>query len=522
MRVVSVAEMRELERRAFDAGTPEAELQRRAGAAVADTIVRIRRSTGSVVALVGPGNNGRDAWVAAERLRAFGWDACLHLTPRHALTDAELHTFERQGGRVVEQQAARLAESIRLALERCSVAVDGLLGIGALGPPRPPLIDVIEEVNAWRARTPDPIVVAVDTPSGLDADTGIAPGAVMRADVTVVLGGAKRGLLTPAAAQHTGQLVFADIGIADGPDGATEVVTDASVRGALAATPPDAHKGALGRLLVVAGSERYVGAANLVCAAGLRAGAGIVTLACPRWLRDVVAGGLPELTYLPLPDGGPAIEPDRCAALILDALPSFNALALGPGLSTEGGVGAFVESALRGRGRRTIPAVVDADGLNALAARTGWTEWIGPDVVMTPHRGELRRLAPQTDTADNNVDTTPWEAVRPLARAWGVTLVLKGAFTAIGSDDRAWVHAKPNPALATAGTGDVLTGIVGGLLARGMQPAEAARLAVWVHGTAGDLAGRGRPAGGLAASDLLAEIPLALAEALPKGAARRV
>ena len=508
MRVVSVGQMRELERLTFAAGVSEDELQRRAGSAVADAVVRLGAHGMSAVALVGPGNNGRDAWIAAERLRAAGWDSALYLTPRHAVTDGELAAFTAEGGRLFGHAGAD-AGGVSEALEGAVVVVDGLLGIGGRGPLRPPLSHVAEAVNAAHHKNPELLIVAVDAPSGVDADTGASEGVAIRADATVVLGGAKRGLLTPEALQYTGRLIFADIGIVDACPEAPKLLTRDSVRGTLSAPAPDAHKGTFGRLLVVAGSERYVGAAYLVCAAAVRAGAGIVTLASPRWLRDVISARLPEITYLPLPDAGPAGAPHKSAETILGELEGFSAMAIGPGLSTDGGVVEFVEAILRRRAERPLPTVVDADGLNALARLDGWPKWIGDGVVMTPHLGELRRLAPDADAA-----VAPWDTVARLSSIWPSTLVLKGPFTAIGHGGSAWVHALPNPGLATGGTGDVLTGIIGGLVARGVAPERAARLGVWVHGGAGALAASGRSAGGVMASDLIFGISGSLAETL--------
>lgn len=509
MRIVSVPEMRELERLTFDSGIPEAELQRRAGAAVAQAIAELLPSPGFALALVGSGNNGRDAWIAAEGLQRRGWGVSLYLTPSHTITDEEIDALEAAGGRVFRCVEADIAGALAAVFEGVTVAIDGLLGIGAGGAPRPPLAEIIETLNARRAADPMLTVVAVDSPSGVNADTGEAPGPAVRADATVVLGGAKRGLLSTVAAPYIGRLVFADIGIVDGPVVAPQVLTAPSVRGLLAPRPPDAHKGTFGRLLVVSGSDQFVGAAYLVCAAAARAGAGVVTLAAPRWLRDVVAGRLAEVTYLPLPDGGPGAEPAASAERVAAELDRFQALAIGPGLSTEGGVPEFVEAILRTRAERGTPAVLDADALNILARIPGWADWIGDGVALTPHAGELGRLATDIEPGE-----APWEVAQRLARNWRVTLVLKGPFTAIGSPRGAWVQAAPNPALATAGTGDVLAGIIGGLLARGMEVDAAARLGVWAHSRAAERAARGYEAGGMLASDLLAEVPPALAQSV--------
>jgi NAD(P)H-hydrate epimerase len=507
MRVVSVEEMRALEAATFAAGTSEAELQQRAGRGVAEAILKLRPEARSALALVGPGNNGRDAWIAAATLLARGWDAGLYLTPRHAITPQELRGFAGAGGWICRHPEGEDEIVLASMLARIDVAIDGLLGIGARGALRPPLDGIGAALNAVQRDRGRPFVVAVDNPSGLDADSGEVAGIAVRADATVVLGAAKRGLLTPGAVPYTSRLVFADIGVVDGPADSPEIVDVPGLRGLLPKRPADAHKMNFGRLLVVAGSERYVGAAYLTCAAAVRAGAGVVTLAAPRWLRNVVAARLAEITYLPLPDAGLAVAPEESAARILAELEGYRALALGPGLSLEGGVGHAVEMILRERADRSLPAVIDADGINALAERPDWPSWIGERVVLTPHTGELRRL-----TGKDAEDGQPaWEHARQLADAWRVVLVLKGPFTAIGGAGRVWVHVGPNPAMATAGTGDVLTGLIGGLLAQGISPAEAARLGVWAHGQAGSVAAEGRKAGGLMASELLDGIPSALA-----------
>lgn len=515
MRIVSVDQMRELERRTFAQGLSEDELQRRAGSEVARVVAALRTEPGTALALVGTGNNGRDAWIAAERLLERRWGAALYLCPRHSIADRELHHFEALGGRLFWCAPEDVEGSLSRAAQGASVILDGLLGIGARGAPRAPLDGIIQALNAQRAKDQSLCVVAVDNPSGLDPDTGTAAGVVIIADVTIVLGGLKRGLVNAPATKFTGELRLGEIGVVDGPPGAPEVLSPATLQGLLPPRPVDAHKGTFGRLLVVAGSEQYVGAAYLVCGAAVRSGAGIVTLAAPRWLRDVVAARLPEITYLPLPEGGPAGDGPACIERISSRLKSFDALAIGPGLSTEGTVPELVESVLKLAGEIGIPAAVDADALNVLASRPGWTDWIARNLVLTPHPGELARLlggaAPASEPA--------WELARRLGEEWGLTVALKGALTAIGSPQGAWVHPHPNPGLATAGTGDVLTGIIGGLLARGMDPTTAARLGVWVHGRAGSVATAGLAGGGLAASDLLREIPGALAEVVKVRAA---
>lgn len=495
--------MRALERATFDAGTSEAELQWRAGNAVASAILQrwpqLRRAT----AFVGTGNNGRDAWIAAQCLLDAGWEARLYLCPGHAISDDELGSFQGLGGEAVWHREGDLQGGIAAALAGVQLVIDGMLGIGARGIPREPLASVIEELNSRRHTDAVLRVISVDVPSGLEPDTGGGGPPIVKADFTVVLGAMKQGLLTARAAQFAGELVPADIGVVAGPEGAPELLAVDTVRGILPARSADAHKGSFGRLLVVAGSEPYVGAALLVCSAAVRSGVGLVTLAAPRWLRAIVAPRLPEITYLLLSDNGAAWDPGPCVEQVVARLPSYSALAIGPGLTTEGGVPDVVEAILRVAAEKAIPTVVDADGLNVLAARPGWPAWIGPRTVFTPHLGELSRLTGETIHGDG----APWALAGSLAREWGITLVIKGPYTAIGSAEGTWVHARPNPSLATAGTGDVLTGIIGGLLARGLSPLDAARAGVFVHGEAAARCSAGLTGGGMAASDLLGEIP---------------
>jgi NAD(P)H-hydrate epimerase len=371
------------------------------------------------------------------------------------------------------------------------------------------LADLIDVVNQTRAQRDNLWVLAVDVPSGLDADTGLPSASTVFADATVMLGGAKQGLLLPSAFPYTGTLLFADIDVVDGPIWAPRILYRESAQGLAARPAGDAHKGTFGRLLVVAGSELYVGAALLTCAAAARSGAGIVTLAAPGWLRNIAASRAPEVTFLSLPDG----RSDEAAATALDAIAShlagFTALAIGPGLSMDPYTLTLVEGVLRERARLAIPTVVDADALNALAQIDGWARWSGENLVLTPHPGEFARLAPHRDDG-----SPPWRQARVGAEEWGVTLVLKGACTVIADPSEVWVHARPNPALATGGTGDVLTGMVGGLLAQGLEPSEAARLAVWAHGEAARRARHGSLDRGLLPSDLLGEIPEALGTVL--------
>jgi NAD(P)H-hydrate epimerase len=486
MLVVSVAEMRAAEAAALAAGISEARLQARAGAAVAAHTQKLRPD-GLVTVLVGVGNNGRDAWVAACALGRVGREVRLYLAPRHALTEGEIRAIEGLGGQVLLHSGADTLEKLARWLEDSAVAVDGLLGIGAHGAPRPPLADIARTLNAVRTSVGSRLrVLAVDVPSGIDADSGAAEGECVQADVTVVLGGLKQGLLRFPAAARAGVLLAGDIGLPPVEQVTPSIRTldrglvmpDAPRR------PVEGHKGSFGRVVVVGGSRDYYGAPYLAGAAALRSGCGLLAFAVAPPLQAVLAGLLPEATYLVLPDNAPVDRTSKAAATVLQALRDAQALLIGPGLGRSEGAMQLVESIVVEREPNSagVPAVIDADALFALAQRPALLDYLGPGVVLTPHHGEMARLTGQETGA---IAASPWDVARDAARRWGAVVVLKGPFTVVAvPSGEAWVWPRANPALATGGTGDVLAGTIAGLLAQGLDAAAAARVSVYVHATA--------------------------------------
>lgn len=520
MFLVTVAEMRAAEAAAVAAGITEAELQTRAGASVADH-AREMRPGGLITVLVGVGNNGRDAWVAACELARAGRPVRLYLAPRHALADSELGTLARLGGRILLHAGGETLDELARWLADSALAIDGLLGIGAHGAPRPPLADIARTLNGARSQGGASLrVLAIDVPSGVDADTGAAEGECVQADATVVLGALKQGLLRFPAADRAGVLVLGDIGLPVAAALATlpiRTLDRALVLPDVPRRPMEGHKGTFGRVVVVGGSRDYYGAPYLAGAAALRSGCGLLTFAAAPPLQAALAGLLPEATYLTLPDGAPADSPSESATTIGAVLTDAQALLIGPGLGRSEGAIQLIESILRGRGRNFpgVPAVIDADALFALATRRALLDRLGPGVVLTPHHGEMARL---TGQAVADVAASPWDVARETARRWGAVIVLKGPFTVTAvPSGQAWVWPRANPALATGGTGDVLAGTIAGLLAQGLDAATAARVGVYVHAIAAlaHLAAAGMDL--LLASDL----PLAIARELGRLRAER-
>ncbi|HEX2924394.1 MAG TPA: NAD(P)H-hydrate dehydratase, partial [Chloroflexota bacterium] len=391
------------------------------------------------------------------------------------------------------------------------VVVDGLLGIGIHGTVREPMAGIVTAAGAEAAENRVP-VVAVDLPSGIDADSGEVAGVALRADYTISLGCVKAGLLRFPAAEYVGTLIPVGIGLPAGIDSdiRVELLTAADVAPLIPPRPLNGHKGTFGRVLLVAGSSNFVGASYLAGAAAARSGCGLVTLAVPEWQRAALVPLLPEATYIPLLDGKEAQQGANLRA-VMDTLPACNALAIGPGLGQGDGIVELVLGVLEGnRGGPKVRAVVDADGLNALATVDRWWERIGAGNVVTPHPGEMSRLVgiPTVEVNANRVDVA-----LDAARRWGQVVVLKGAFTVVADPDgAAWINPAAMPALGSGGTGDVLTGLLAGLMAQGASPLDAARAAVYLHTAAAELTLASSATDRLLASDLLTSIPRAICD----------
>jgi NAD(P)H-hydrate epimerase len=493
MRLLTGDEMRACDREAIDdLGIPAALLMEHAGRAVADSVAALASPGAEIAVVCGSGNNGGDGYVCARWLRERGHDATVYLSaPSAKLSpEAALHQklYLHLGGRLVMiGDAAELAAALP-SLRRAAVLVDALLGTGLATDVRPHQAAVIEALNAAPG-----VRVAVDIPSGLDADTGHPRGVAVRADHTVTLGFAKVGMAGDPGFLHTGQLTVADIGIPRSlGERATAWLADAAeLRALVPALAPTAHKGTRGHVLVVAGSAGKGGAALLASSAALRAGAGLVTLATDPQLAHTLEGQVPEVMVV-------AAAPQNLAALAAGK----RALAVGPGISTDPAYGISLLAALA---QLAVPAVLDADCLNHLARAT---DLASPHPrVLTPHPGEAARLL-RVSVAEIQRDRVA--AAREIARRAQAVCVLKGARTVSAHPDgRVSLNPTGNPGLGTGGTGDVLTGVIAALLAAGLGPWDAARLGVFAHGRAGDLAAAKVGRVGFLARDVAALLPQA-------------
>jgi NAD(P)H-hydrate epimerase len=470
-------------------------LQQRAGKAVAEEAHKLVSPDQRVVVYVGHGNNGRDGAVAAEWLLDHGTLADLVLAPRHAVTSEELARLRAKGAMTLPPEGARGV------LASAGLAIDAITGIGITGALRDPLASMAAQLNAARDHLH---VLALDLPSGIDADTGEVPGEAVWADTTVTLGAVKQGLLRFPAAERVGRLIARDIGIPPAPNTTLpyDVLDEAALAALIPARPLDAHKYRFGRVLVIAGSDHFLGAPVLCAGSAARVGAGLITVASTRDVRLNVAHHLPEVTF-----SQSDVDPRDASIQALEPYLANHTVVIGPGLGREAGITRFVEAVLRAP--RSHGLVIDADGLVALSEIAGWPALLDANTVLTPHSGELARLVGHELDESEPV----WVRAGRLAQEWGCVLVAKGPFTCVAAPDgRVDVWPRANPALATGGTGDVLAGATAGLLAQGLPAWDAARLAVGVHGLAAERIVRGRGWRTLLASDLFYELPVALAE----------
>lgn len=513
MKIVSVEQMIKVERAANQSGISYGAMMEKAGMGVADWVYSHLEYRRGVVGLVGSGNNGGDTLIALTGLAARGLRTLAFLVrPREA--DSLVEKYLSSGGAVVDLTEARNLALFKASLGSGTVLLDGMLGTGFHLPLRGALLEVMTDVQRIVQQVEDVQVIAVDCPSGVDCDTGAVSEACLAASHTLTMAAVKQGLLKPPANSFTGAIDLVDIGIGEIEPylGETlpEMIDSTAARERLPERPASGHKGTFGTALILAGSRPYTGAAYLAGKAAYLAGCGLVNLATLSEVQQSLSGRLIEAVWTLLPGlaDGYGYDP-KGVRIAVEALNKADSLALGPGWGLDAGNQAFL-AALLSLIERDLPTVFDADGLKLLAEIPDWWQKIPEHTILTPHPGEMAIL---TGRSISEIQNDRWELARHYAKEWGVTLVLKGALTAIGtSEGNLFISPVSDSALGTAGSGDVLTGILGGLLAQGVSAQNAAVLGVWLHGLAGQAAhaALGGPES-VTALDILNAIPKALA-----------
>jgi len=541
-KIVTVEQMRAVEQAADAKGHTYAAMMEHAGAAVAERVLELVEGNPEprIAILVGPGNNGGDGLVAGRRLLEAlprAQVGAFLLKPRDDSDDVFVRAREA-GVFIADADNDRAAgyRGLQQLVSSADVLIDALFGTSLRLPikgepakvlqaahkalalrradrPQRPFVTPARPSEGDTSRPAGPVVVAVDCPSGLDCDTGALDPNALHADETVTLAAAKPGLFVLPGAEAVGLLHIAAIGLParlpELDDIPFTLVDAAEVARRLPSRPIGSHKGTFGKALIVAGSLNYVGAAYLSGDAAYRSGAGLVTVAAPQIIVPVLAGMLPEATWLLLPHDMGVINA-AAVRVLRDELAGCQALLIGPGLGREDVTAEFLRELLQPKeelrrsraigfvpvtgadaerssnGAPLPPLVIDADGLNLLAGMDDWTALVPAHTVLTPHPGEFARLS-GLDVAE--VQAGRVALAREKAAAWNCVVVLKGAFTVVAAPDgRCALQPFATSALATAGTGDVLAGTIAGLLAQGLEPFDAALAAGWVHGMAGLLA----------------------------------
>jgi NAD(P)H-hydrate epimerase len=522
MKQISVTDMIAVEEFEIARGTSVEALMQRAGAGLAQAVISFVEEEGEsshcALALVGSGKNGGDAIIALIHLLDAGWECRALLLAKRPANDLLLQELSRRAIPQFSITEADEGKTISQALLGVDVVLDGILGTGFKNPIKPDLAAWMTQLQQGILAQPKkPLVFAVDCPSGVDCASGYTEPCVLPADVTVSMAGIKQGLLRFPAFEFVGKNICVDIGLFEEntlwKDTVDEVVDEAMVLAALPTRGLTTHKGSHGGVMVCGGSIHYVGAPVLAATAAYKVGAGLVRIASTEFIQSGFASSLPEAVWLLLNSEVGAISEDA-AEIILKNLEGVDALLIGPGLGREATTTKFLRKILESRSAQNNsrrmgfadsistenlssgaqnanrgslpPMVIDADGLRVLAEQPEWWTLLAANTILTPHPGEMAQL---TGLSTEQVQADRLRVAKEYACKWGCVVVLKGACTVVAApDNRSATIPIATAALAKAGTGDVLAGMISGLLAQGMPAYSAAFCGAWLHGRAGVIA----------------------------------
>jgi ADP-dependent NAD(P)H-hydrate dehydratase / NAD(P)H-hydrate epimerase len=540
MKLVSVSEMHAIEQEADATGLTYDMMMENAGHNLSREVLKLAYAQDDeediqVLGFVGPGNNGGDTLVALTHLAEKGWKARAYLVKRKATGDPLVKRLESADGEVYQAEKDEDFHQMTAFLEAADVVLDGVLGTGFKLPLKADVAKVLNAVKTvLRSIEWQPFIIAVDCPSGVDSDTGAVAEECIPADATVTMAAVKQGMLKLPAFDRIGELRVVEIGTVDDLKSWQEVnneVADETLAVCLLPErPTDAHKGTFGTAMVVAGSVNYTGATLLAGKAAYHSGAGLVTLAVPAPLHMALAGHFPEATWLLLPHEMGSIS-SAASDVLMKNKEHLTALLVGPGLGLDDTTREFIVNLLNGAPPKAShahmgfipstglkmepkpaalpPFVFDADGLKLLAKIPDWCRLLPAPAILTPHPGEMSIL---TGLTIDEIQEDRLAIAARFAKDWGHVVVLKGAFTVVAAPDgRTTTIPIATPALARAGTGDVLAGLITGFRAQGLDAYDAARLGAWVHAEAGLAAARLQ---GSTASVLAGDVLEAVADVL--------
>jgi len=532
VKLYTVKEMIALEKEANENGLTYEMMMENAGKGIAEQIedAYSHIDNKSILALVGSGNNGGDALVASSHLAAKNWKTTAYVVREREKDDPLIKRLAKAGGEIVNIHDDHQYQILGKLIASHAILLDGIFGTGI----KLPLRGEIEKTLAFirqslEAKPGKPCVVAVDCPSGIDCESGEAALETIQAEMTVTMAGVKVGLIRFPAASLTGELRIASIGYIENLQSYNNnqkiILNNDFIHHILPLRPSDAHKGTFGTALIIAGSINYTGAALLSGTAAYRSGAGLVTLAIPGTIHAALAGHLPEATWIILPDEIGVISADA-ARVVRKNLDKITAILIGPGFGLEETTKDFLYRFFTEVGSPTKseigfihsdegheidnqiikPVVMDADGLKLISKISNWHKLLPSHSVLTPHPGEMAIISGLTTT---EIQENRLEIASQYSKKWGHVIVLKGAYTVIAAPDgQIAVVPIATPALARAGTGDVLAGLIVGFRAQGIAAFEAACAGAWIHATAGLVAAKniGNTAS-VIAGDVLNAIP---------------
>lgn len=514
MKIVSVDEMQTIEKSADESGFSYAKMMQNAGRGIAEWIYNRTSANQGVIGLVGSGNNGGDTLIALKELslrniRSFAF------VVKDRGKDHLIDEYINAGGAVVDISQGQNLDRLHAAILPGTIILDGILGTGLKLPIRGGLYDVMGNIHKYLQNRSEAFKIAIDCPSGVDCDTGEISDVSFASDVTLCMAAVKQGLLKHPARSLCGNLEFIDIGISSLSDTIEkrlpEMVDGQFVKKNLPQRPETAHKGTFGTCLVLAGSQPYTGAAYLTAKAAYRSGCGLVNIGTLENVQENLSGQLIEAVWTVLPGIDGTYDP-KGVDLIEPVISEVESLVVGPGWGMSDENALFLGELLRVIPDH-MPTLFDADGLKLLKKVENWWELIPKPSILTPHPGEMSVL---TGLPIEQIQANRWDIASKFANRWQVSLLLKGAITIVaGAEGAIYVNPVSEPALATAGSGDVLSGVIGGLLAQGVDADKAAASGAWVHGRAGMIA-RNKIGTDISvtAMDILDSIPAAFQEAM--------
>jgi len=489
-------------------GIPGIVLMENAALKVVEEILKMldgKVSGTKIVILAGKGNNGGDALAVARHLYNKGAKTSVYILSEKDKIRGDaainLGILDKIGIQCKVTIEPAIVETLKSELIEADLVVDGIFGTGINGEVTGLTAEIINIVNQFSKR-----IISIDIPSGVSGESGKVMGTCIKASRTVTFGLPKIGLVIHPGCEYTGDLVIADIGFPSKAIEQIDINTYMLDEGIVSAVLPLRHKntnkGDYGRVLIITGSTGMTGSGSLTAKAALRSGAGLVYLGVPKTLAHLYGTGALEAITLPLEDCGMGSLSSKCIGQIKKIICSKNVIAVGPGLSVSDDIFEVIEYIIS---TSEVPLVLDADALNAVSRDVSVLRKLKAEAVITPHPGEMSRL---TGVSIKDIQENRIEVARDFARKWKVVTVLKGSRTVIADPDgTVYINTTGNPGMATAGSGDVLTGIVAALIGQGVKPQSAAAAGVYIHGLAGDLAASESGELSLIAGDITNHLP---------------